>query len=78
MKYRQLIALTTATVLAFSTAACGAKDIEDAPAGIQIETLAPEAEVQDSVDRPQQQAQEAQAPAEAKESEKTEAILSFG
>ncbi|MBO6197184.1 MAG: penicillin binding protein PBP4B [Butyrivibrio sp.] len=74
MKYRQLIALTTATVLAFSTAACGAKGIEDAPAGIQIETLAPEAEVQDSVDRPQQQAQEAQAPAEAKESEKTEEV----
>ncbi|WP_022770619.1 MULTISPECIES: penicillin binding protein PBP4B [unclassified Butyrivibrio] len=72
MKYRQLVALTTATVLVLSTAACGAKDIEDAPAGIQIETLQPEAEVQDSVDQRQQQAQEAQAPAEQKESEKTE------
>ena len=47
MKYRQLIALTSAAVLALSTAACGAKDIEDAPAGIQIEAIQPEAEAPD-------------------------------
>jgi CubicO group peptidase (beta-lactamase class C family) len=74
MKYRQLIALMAATVLTLSTAACGAKDIEDAPAGIQIETLQPEAEVQDIAEKPQQQEPVINAQTEAKESEKTEEI----